>query len=211
VRDPRKKLVEAGYDAVGERYLSWAARVEGDPRSSFLPELAGRLPERARVLDVGCGAGLLSTRFLAERFEVVGVDISGAQIHLARRNVPGATFIHADISELSFADASFAGVAALYSLSHLPREEHRDLFRTIASWLEPGGLFLATLGAAGTADWAGEWLGVPMFFSSHDADTSRALLRGAGFELVRDEVVEMREPEQTVAFLWVLARKSHGS
>jgi ubiquinone/menaquinone biosynthesis C-methylase UbiE len=205
--DPRKKLVEAGYDAMASHYLSWGARIEGDPRGRFLEEFARRLPDGARVLDLGCGAGVSSTRFLAERFEVLGVDISAVQLQLARRNVPRATFIQGDISELSFADASFAGVTALYSISHVPREEHADLFRDIAGWLEPGGLFLATLGAGETADWSGEWLGVPMFFSSHDADTNRALLRAAGFELLRDGVVEMREPEGTVSFLWILARK----
>lgn len=34
----------------------------------------------------------------------------------------------------------------------------------------------------------GEWLGVPMYFSSFDADTSRRLVREAGFELLADEV-----------------------
>ena len=46
-----------------------------------------------------------------------------------------------------------------------------------------------------------------MFFSSHDADENRRLLRGAGLSLVLDEVVSVREPEREVAFLWVLARK----
>jgi hypothetical protein len=47
-----------------------------------------------------------------------------------------------------------------------------------------------------------------MFFSSHDAETNRRLLAAAGFELVADEVVTMREPEGKATFLWVLARKA---
>jgi len=66
----------------------------------------------------------------------------------------------------------------------------------------------ARLGATDTPDWVGEWLGVPMFFSSHDADANRALLRAAGFVLVVDEIVEMHEPEGPVSFLWVIARKA---
>jgi ubiquinone/menaquinone biosynthesis C-methylase UbiE len=208
VKDPRKKLVEAGYDAMADAYLGWAARIEGDPRARFLDEFTNRLADGARVLDLGCGAGMPSTRMLAQRFDVVGVDISEGQLELAREHVPQATFIHGDIAETSFADASFAGVVALYSISHLPRDEHAVLFRSIARWLEPGGLFLATLSAGETQDWCGEWLGVPMFFSGHDADTNRALLTTAGFALLRDEIVEMREPEETVSFLWVLAQKS---
>ena len=46
-----------------------------------------------------------------------------------------------------------------------------------------------------------------MFFSGYDAETNRRLVREAGFELLADELVFMREPESEVAFLWVLARK----
>jgi hypothetical protein len=46
-----------------------------------------------------------------------------------------------------------------------------------------------------------------MFFSGFDAETNRRLVREAGFELLSDELVWMREPEGDAAFLWVLARK----
>jgi len=59
-----------------------------------------------------------------------------------------------------------------------------------------------------------EWAVVSMllgpgftFFSGYDADTNRRLIREAGFELLADELVWMREPESEVAFLWVLAKK----
>jgi SAM-dependent methyltransferase len=205
--DVRANIVESGYDALGERYVEWSARVDGDPRDRYLDDLSGRLPDGARVLDLGCGAGLPSTRKLAERFDVVGVDLSARQLELARKNVPGATFVLGDMTRISFPRASFAAITAFYSISHLPREEHATLLGRVVDWLEPGGLFLATLGAGDGPDWTGDWLGVPMFFSSWDADTNRTLLRGVGFELVHDEVVEIHEPEGTVSFLWVLARK----
>ncbi|MGH3091369.1 MAG: class I SAM-dependent methyltransferase, partial [Gaiellaceae bacterium] len=85
-------------------------------------------------------------------------------------------------------------------------DEQAHLFQRIARWLKPGGLFLASLGSEGSEDCTGEWLGVPMFFSSHDAKTNRALLQQAGFALLVDEVVEMKEPDGPAAFLWVLAQ-----
>ncbi|MGD0273364.1 MAG: class I SAM-dependent methyltransferase [Gaiellaceae bacterium] len=205
--DHEKMIVRAGYDAIAERYLAWSESVGNDPRARFFGELAGRLPDGARVLDLGCGAGIPSTRLLAERFEVVGVDISEVQLQLARKNVPEATFVHGDFSELAFPDESFDGITAFYSISHVPRDEHARLFARVAGWLKPGGLFLATLGANGSPDWTGEWLGFPMFFSSHDAKENRRLLRDAGLSLVLDEVVAVREPEGEVTFLWVLTQK----
>jgi hypothetical protein len=81
------------------------------------------------------------------------------------------------------------------------------LFERLSAWLRPGGVCVASLGAVGSPDWTGEWLGEPMFFSSFDAETNRALLRAAGFRLELDEVVAVREPRGSVSFLWVLARK----
>jgi SAM-dependent methyltransferase len=206
VTDERKAIVEVGYDAIAERYLAWIGQIDGDPRDRFLDAFSERLPEGAAVLDLGCGAGVPSTRRLAERFDVVGVDISMAQLRLARENVPTARFVQGDASTVSFPAASFDGVVSLYAISHVPREEHADLFRRVAGWLEPGGVFLAVLGAGGLPDWTGEWLGVPMYFSSFDADTNRSLLAAAGFDLLLDEVVEMREPEGDVGFLWALGQ-----
>jgi len=204
--DPRKATVQAGYDELAPRFGDWMARVEGDPWERFLEQLADHLEPGARVLDLGCGNGQKTAR-LAGRFDVTGVDLSEEQLRLARTEVPGATFVQADFAELDFPTKSFDAVTAFYSISHVPREEHRSLFAEIARWLRPGGLFLASLSASGTSDWTDEWLGVEMFFSGHDADTNRRLLRELDFELLIDDEVTMREPENDATFLWVLARK----
>jgi SAM-dependent methyltransferase len=202
-----KTLVEQGYDIAAKTHLEWLARIEGDPRMRYLEVLLQMLPGRARVLELGCGAGVPVTERLASRHLVTGVDISAAQINLARTLVPAAQFIHTDMATFEPDGCPFDAVTAVYSVSHLPRDTHEALFARIASWLKPGGLFLASLGAKGSPDTVEEWLGVPMFFSSFDADQNRHLLRQAGFELVLDDVVTMREPQGPASFLWVLARR----
>ncbi len=206
--DPRKRAVQLGYDQIAEHYLAWGGQVDGDPRDRFLDEFARRLADGAKVLDLGCGAGIPSTKALAERFRVTGADFSQKQLRLARANIPSATLIHSDLADLDFPDESFHGITAFYSISHTPRDEHQALFHRVAGWLMPGGFFLASLGAGDLPDWTGEWLGVEMFFSSHDAATNRQLLANAGLSLVIDEVVPMTEPEGEVCFLWVLAEKA---
>ncbi len=203
--DPRKETVSSAYDRIALRYLAWGQGVGADPRDRMTAAFMHLLPEGARVLELGCGAGVPSTRQLARRFQLVGVDISSSQIALARNNVPDAEFIHADLTELHLPDTSFDGVVALYAISHVPREQHARLFADVARWLKPGGLFLATLGSADSPDWTGEWLGEEMFFSSFDADENRRLLREAGFALLVDEVAITQEPEADAEFLWVLA------
>jgi ubiquinone/menaquinone biosynthesis C-methylase UbiE len=203
--DPRTQIVQAGYDELAPRFGTWGERIEGDPWERFLTQLADRLPDGSRVLDLGCGNGT-KTKRLAERFEVVGVDISEEQLRLARSEMPDATLFQADFAELDFPAGSFDAVTAFYSIVHVPRDEHPALFARIRRWLKPGGLFLAALSNVGGPDRTEEWLGVEMFFSGFDAETNSRLVREAGFELLVDEVVWMREPELDVAFLWVLAR-----
>jgi SAM-dependent methyltransferase len=204
--DPRVRTVQAGYDELAPRFGDWGQRIEGDPWKRFLDDLAARLPEGARVLDLGCGNGTKLAR-LAGRFDLTGVDVSEEQLRLARTEVPRARLLQGDFAQLDFPEGSFDAVIALYSITHLPREEHPALLGRIGGWLKPGGLFLASLSHVGGEDWTGEWLGVEMYFSGHDADKNRRLVREAGFELLGDELVWMREPEAEIAFLWVLARK----
>jgi cyclopropane fatty-acyl-phospholipid synthase-like methyltransferase len=202
-----RRIVESGYDSSAERYLEWSARIADDPRLRFLGELTGRLDDGAEVLDLGCGAGVPCTKVLAERHDVLGVDLSAAQLDLARRNVPGARFEKADMAAVSFSDGSFDAVTAFYSVLHVPREEQGALFARIARWLRPGGWFLAALGCSEANGIEDDWLGTPMFFSSHNTAENRRLLEAAGFTLVVDEPVTMQEPEGAATFHWVLARR----
>jgi ubiquinone/menaquinone biosynthesis C-methylase UbiE len=206
--DPRKRAVRDGYDALAPRFGEWMARVEGDPWERFVQELEARLPDRARVLDLGCGSGA-KTKRLAESFEVVGVDISEEQLGLARAEVPEARLVQADFAELDFPTESFDAVTAFYSIVHVPRAEHPALLRKILAWLKPGGLFVASLSHVGGGDRTEKWLGVEMFFSGFDAETNRRLVREAGFELLVDDLIWMREPdpEGETSFLWVLGRR----
>jgi 2-polyprenyl-3-methyl-5-hydroxy-6-metoxy-1,4-benzoquinol methylase len=155
-----------------------------------------------------------ATRWLADRgFDVTGVDLSEHQLDLARKLVPEATLLKADMTELDFGSETFDAVVAFHSIIHVPREDHPALLEMIHHWLEPGGLFLATLAVTDfdgeDRDWQG-W-GTPMRWSHYDAQTNKGMLREAGFDVVRAEPRTGGGPgdgEET--WLWVLTRKGHG-
>jgi SAM-dependent methyltransferase len=200
-------IVEAGYDRIANRHLAWINEIEGDPRLQFLNDLIARLPTRPTVLDLGCGAGIPCTALLADRGDVVGVDVSSTQLVLGRERVPTARFIKADMATVEFPPASFDAVTAFYSIAHVPRDQHRTLFQRISTWLRPGGHLLAALGCRSSHGTVDDWLGAPMFFSSHDAHTNRRLLAQAGLTVLIDEAVTMQEPEGPATFEWVIATK----
>jgi len=207
VTDPRTELVGRGYDEIGERFAQWRDLIVGDPRREWEEELVSRLQDGARVLELGCGAGMRDTQRLAERFQVTGVDVSAEQVRRARAAVPDAEFVHADFTALELEPESFDAVVSFYAFNHVPRELLAPTFARIHRWLVPGGLLMTALGTSDTEAWTGEWLGAPTFFSSFPPETNTRLVREAGFEILRDELVTFREPDGDVTFQWVLARR----
>jgi SAM-dependent methyltransferase len=200
------QLVQEGYDKIAPRYLEWST--PSPARLKYFKKLLACLPKPAIVLELGCGAGKPCTQILAEHAEVIGVDISAAQLALAKQLVPNAQLIHGDMMSLTFPSNTFDAVVAFYSIIHLPRAKQDILISRIADWLRPGGHLLANLG---TSDNPGsinaDWLGSKMYWSSYDVQTNEKMLIGAGFELLETEVVEDDEDGELVPFYWVLAKK----
>jgi SAM-dependent methyltransferase len=208
--DP-KRIVREGYDRIVRQHAAWAEQVRREERERYTYILTQRVPGGARVLELGCGTGVPTTRELAEHFAVTGVDISAGQLALARQNVPAASFVQADMAHLGFAPACFDAVAAFYSLIHVPRGEQPALLGEIAAWLRPGGWLVATMGAGDDEESYNEdWLGAPMYWSSYDAATNRRLMAEAGLRIAQASEETAAEFGQPVTFLWVVAQKPGG-
>lgn len=205
--DPRTELVGRGYDVIGEDFAEWRDRIVGDPRREWEQELVSRLQKGARVLELGCGAGVPDTKRLAARFQVTGVDVSAEQVRRASAAVPEVEFIHADFTTLELEPESLDAVVSFYAFNHVPRELLAPTFARIRRWLVPGGLLMTALGSSDTEGWTGDWLGAPTFFSSFPPETNTRLVREAGFEILRNELVTFREPEGDATFQWVLAMR----
>ena len=200
--------MRAGYDAIAQRYDDWASSFES-AEHAWVAELLAELEEGSNVLDLGCGGGRTSARTVAERHRYTGVDLSAAQVERARERIPSGTFIVADAAEVQLPAEAFDAVLSLFMFGHVPRDEQAPLLGRIHGWLRPGGRLLATMGIGGGEGVIEEdWLGAPMFFASFDAGTNRRLVAEAGFEIVRDRVVEHVEPGHgPVSFMWLLARR----
>lgn len=181
-------IVKDGYDKAAEAYLQERNQFESD---HYLDVLAPLLKPRAAVLDLGCGAGMPVDRYLVDRgFRVTGLDISEKQVELARAHVPEAIFAVADMLGLRAGEYQVDAVVSFYAIFHLPRESHGSLFRTIKTFLGPGGYLLVTMGAS---EWEGaesDFYGVTMWWSHYGPDENRAIIRRAGFEILLDEIDE---------------------
>ncbi len=124
----------AGWDA--SQYLRFA-----EERLRPARDLIARLPGRpfARIADLGCGAGNV-TRLLAEKFPaaaITGVDTSAEMLAAARRELPKAEWVEADLAAWQPAlppDLVFSNAA----LHWLP--DHPRLLPRLVSLLAPGGV-----------------------------------------------------------------------
>ena len=179
--DPKrdyKALVQSGYDACAAAYDE-SRRAE--PGNEIL-RLNDRLNDGDAVLDIGCGAGVPIAKSLAARYRVTGVDFSQEMIQRARQSVPTGDFICADVMSLRFPPLSFNAVVTFYSIFHLPREEHPDLFRRIHGWLEPGGHLLCTLSHYSEPGYTEEdFFGETMYWSNYSLSEYTDILTRTGF------------------------------
>lgn len=186
IPDP-KQQVRRGYDRLSTLYRA----DEGAPAEylAWTRELLARLVPRSEVLDLGCGCGVPVARSLAAAgHQVTGVDFSEVQLGRARRLVPEADFICADMAELRRAPESFDAIVCLYAIIHLPLEEQPGFLARLATWLQPGGWLLLTAGARAWTGSQPDWLGggTPMWWSQADLEAYRAWVRAAGL-VITDE------------------------
>lgn len=203
-----KRIVQDGYDVLAEAYLRVRSTDSEDVR--LLDELSARLPDGARVLDAGCGAGVPVTRILSDRFRVVGVDISERQVALARQNVPNAEFIQTDLVTLDLPAASFDAIVSYYAIIHVPRQEHPELLANFYRMLAPGGLLLVSMGAGDNPDGTEDnWLdgGAPMYWSHYGREDNLRMTANVGFEIVWERLVTEEDEFGGGTHLFVLAQR----
>lgn len=141
---------------------------------------------------------------------MTGVDISARQIARSRERLPLATFVQADMTRFECAPATFDGVAAFYSLIHLPYGELPVMLTRISTWLRPGCLLVASLSGREERGehLEPEWLaGAAVYWSAYPPEDSLRFLEDAGLVVIEATVETSIEDGESFLVFWVLARK----
>jgi trans-aconitate methyltransferase len=214
-RETHRVLISHKENGMGERAegrLVWDA--EDYSRSSAMQKRSGRelisrlaLRGDERVLDIGCGDGLLASEIaeLLPRGSVLGVDSSREMIRFAcstyiKEGFPNLDFEVMDASDLSFEDEFdivFSNAALHWVSDHLP------ILRGIKRGLKPGGRAFLQMGGSGShldtvnvlakvlgsKTWRGYFSNFNYSFGFHDPRDYEAWLVEVGLTPLRVELL----------------------
>lgn len=132
-RDPDIAVIDP-LDVIGRknRYIA-------ELRNTALLRRLEKIPDVGRVLDFGCGSGVLTEFLYASGLDVVGVDISGELLkHSQARCQSKLATVQYDGLSLPFADQSFRAIVTYVVLNYLSSAESLDgvlseIHRTLTS------------------------------------------------------------------------------
>lgn len=138
------------YDRIASLYdVTFKFNGYGRSLENYLSSHMPNLSDGARILDAGCGTGLLTLSLLnaARRpVDITAVDLSSSSLSTAKKavadkfgTVPKITFTQANVLSLPFADDSFEMIVTSGALEYVPL--HAGLSE-LARVLAPGGYML---------------------------------------------------------------------
>jgi SAM-dependent methyltransferase len=145
--DGRPVAIEA-YESMADAY---AAEIETNPRVIYYerPAMRGLLPNVSglRVLDAGCGSGVLMEVLLAQGADVVGVDVSTNMVRIARERVGSKASVHqSDLGRpMPFLESSsFDVIVSSGTLGYI--RDWTALFREFSRLLRDAGCAVFSVG-----------------------------------------------------------------
>lgn len=122
-------------------------RIADRKRVDFIADvLENRLPPNARILDVGCGNGVISRHLGRLGFSVLGIDVSEKTIDIANsltKDIPNVTFKKKSAEELVAEGQQYDAVICSEVLEHL--NDPGSLLKVLYQTLSPKGKLIVTV------------------------------------------------------------------
>ncbi|HEX9941171.1 MAG TPA: class I SAM-dependent methyltransferase [Thermoanaerobaculia bacterium] len=205
--------LQNSYDRVAEDYAQeFCDELDKKPFDrKMLDWLAEKVDGRGAICDLGCGPGQIARYLHGRGVKACGVDLSSEMVKQAQRLSPDIPFQQGNMLALTdVADDSYGGIAAFYSIIHIPRPSVVDALRELRRVLRPAGVLLLTFHVGQQIIHREEWWEkrVSVDFIFFKTEEMKGYLREAGFEL--EEVIE-RDPYPEVEYqsrrAYIFARK----
>jgi 2-polyprenyl-3-methyl-5-hydroxy-6-metoxy-1,4-benzoquinol methylase len=194
VEEVRALYPDEYYGEPGRKFqplVEWLVRLVGTRHIGFLSR---NLQPGAKVLDVGCGRGVLLGELADRGFEVHGQEISA---EAARGADPRAEIrIASSIAAAGYEGCSLDEVIIWHVLEHLP--DPRGSLEAVHRALKPGGRLVVAVPnfESAQARWTGAaWfhLDLPRHLFQFPASALQRLLSEVGFEVLSEHHFSLRQ------------------
>lgn len=205
--------LQNSYDRVAEDYAAnFHDEMDKKPFDrKMLDWLAEKVGGLGIICDMGCGPGQIARYLFDNGIKSCGVDLSTRMVEEAQRLNPDISFQQGDMLSLAnIADNSYGGIAAFYSIIHIPRPTLNQALTELKRVLHSGGILLLTFHIGQEIKHLDEWWEkeVSLDFFFFEREEMKDHLKAVGFEL--QEVVE-RDPYPEVEYpsrrAYIFARK----
>jgi len=137
------------FESTPWRYDKGIRRITLGRLDKAYDRLTSHIEKGQRVLDLGCGTGILTLRAAQKNANVKGIDINSQMLTIARRRVRDANLTESvvlsemGVAELGGEDSeSYDVVMTGLCFSELTEDELRYTLRETKRILKPGGLLL---------------------------------------------------------------------
>jgi SAM-dependent methyltransferase len=187
--------IQKSYDAVAREYANeiYDELKDKPCDRELLDRFAGRVRGQGRVCDLGCGPAQIA-RYLRDRgVDTFGLDLSAGMLAQARRLNPDLSFVQSSMLALGLGSEVLGGIAAFYSIIHIPRKQVVNALSEMGRVLRQGGCLLVTFHLGAEDSHHEELFARPVSLDVALFTTAEmtGYLREAGFQV--DEVLE-RDP-----------------
>lgn len=95
---------------------------------------------KPRLLDIGCGHGLIHKHLANKNIDIVGVEVANEVVELARSENPGVEYIAHDGKTLPFEAKQFDIAMAICVMHHVPPAEWQAFLNEMKRVLKQGGI-----------------------------------------------------------------------
>src|SRR5215510_2011084 len=206
--------LQRSYDAVAADYArNFRDELEHKPFDcKLLDWLIEKVGTKGTICDLGCGPGQIAAYLDARGAAVCGIDLSPVMVQQAQILHPNISFQQGNMLALKdVSDDSYGGIAAFYSIIHVPRPQVVQAFREWWRVLRPGGVLLVTFHVGNEVIHRDDWWekSVCLDFYFFQTEEMKYFLKEADFVL--EEVIE-RDPYSEVEYpsrrAYLFARKA---
>ena len=194
--------VQDSYDRVAKEYVQHIYNeLKNKPFDrKMLDWLIEKVNNAETICDMGCGPGHIAHYLHEHGADTCGVDLSPGMLEQARLLNPDIPFQQGNMLALTdIPNEAFAGIAAFYSIVHIPRVQVVQALKEFKRILAPNGVLLMAFHLGNEIlhrdEWWSEKVSIDLIF--FEREEMKGYLQTAGFAL--DEVIE-RDPYPEVEF-----------